>query len=119
MDGSELLVRENYSIEAEGADGDEKPTRARVIFHVPLSSPDWAELHRSLSEFIDRGFSEWVLDLRKLDLIYSHDLGMLVSTNGTIEHRSGRMSVRVRADSAVEKVLALTRLQAILHVEAD
>lgn len=119
MKNSTLVDRENYSIEADGADGEEKPTRARVDFRVPLSSQEWSELHQSLSKYIELGFSAWTFDLRKLPLIYSHDLGMLVSANGTIGQKASKLSVLVKNDSAVEKVLTLTNLHMILKIATD
>lgn len=116
MDRSELLIRGNYNIEAEQPEGDEAPSRAFVLFNSPLETNEWGELQQSLVEFLEIGMTDWVLDLRKLEEVFSVDLGMYVAANAAVESRGGKLHIQVDEDSKVHKLLVLTKLDQILKI---
>jgi anti-sigma B factor antagonist len=76
------------------------------------------ETERRLKQLIDRGARKLAVDLAALTYIDSAGIGMLVSTNGHIDHAGGRMRI-AGATGSVANVFGVVHMEKIVALDAD
>ncbi|MGH3472579.1 MAG: STAS domain-containing protein [Nocardioidaceae bacterium] len=91
-------------------------TRDTVRLGSHLDVRNVAHIRTTLDEFIERATDDIVIDMTSLELIDAAGLGMLTAAHLRCE-RSGHRLILVNCSMQVRRVLAVTRLNRILHVD--
>lgn len=75
-------------------------------------------IETSIKRLIEEGVRKLVIDLARLKYIDSSGIGMLVSSNGVMEQRGGRMRI-AGAQGAVARSFELVHVSRIVPLDAD
>jgi anti-sigma B factor antagonist len=81
-----------------------------------LDASNVGEARASLNQYIDTTSDDVVVDLSRVDLIDVTGLGMLAGAHRRLERAGRQLILRGCADH-VRRVLAVTRLARVMHVE--
>lgn len=87
-----------------------------VVLAGRLDVHSVADVRLVLHEVLDRGSGELVLDLREMEVGDATGLGLLVGLHRRAD-RAGRRLVLREVSPRLERLLLLTRLHRIMHVE--
>ncbi|BDU50643.1 STAS domain-containing protein [Haliovirga abyssi] len=77
-----------------------------------------SEIREELSEMIDNGVKEIIIDLRNVEYVDSSGLGVLVSTMKRLKKINGKM-ILLSPKNAIKQVLELTSLDKVFTIEYD
>lgn len=84
-----------------------------------LDAASAPELERAIQGLLDaREVKRWTFDLAEVEYLDSSGLGMLVRTLKRLRERGVEMAL-ARPQLAVQRVLALTRLDRIFQIQGD
>ena len=94
--------------------GESKTTQVHLV--TEPSHQEWSEIMDSYQQKTSVGWVHWDLDMRKLDFIGSHSLGMVVSLNTCLTTRGGSLRLVMTKDSKIANLIQLTKLDRIINV---
>ncbi|HOE95218.1 MAG TPA: STAS domain-containing protein [Candidatus Sumerlaeota bacterium] len=75
----------------------------------------WDELMHYVENTDRSGNYRWDLDLRRIEVINSMMLGLIVGLRARLDARGGNLRVLIAPNSKVEQLLQLTRLDQIVE----
>ena len=81
-----------------------------------LGAATVADVRAALSEAVDTGVGDLVVDLRDVELVDATGLGVLIGTHRRAD-RAGRRLVLQHVPERIERLLMATRLHRVLVVE--
>jgi anti-anti-sigma factor len=81
-----------------------------------LSAATVPDVRLALSDAVDSGVEDLVIDLRDVDLVDATGLGVLVAAHRRAL-RAGRRLVLRSVPPKIDRLFAITRLHRVLHVE--
>ena len=83
-----------------------------------LGSPDVGDVRSALTEAIDNGVDDLVVDMSGVELMDASGLGVLVGSHRRAE-RAGRRLVLQNVPERIDRLLLATRLHRVLCVDRD
>jgi anti-sigma B factor antagonist len=86
----------------------------RLAGHLDVRSV--GDVRQELNDLIDTTVGDVIVDLRAVDVVDATGLGLLVATHRRVE-RLGRNLVLRQPMPPVVRILAVTRLSRVLHIE--
>lgn len=92
------------------------PLKGTIKLRESLTAPEAEKLSRDLMALLVNGCRQWEMDLDDLNHCDSGTLGVFIGTHATIRKRAGKLTLRVKPDSAIHRILKTARLNQVLSI---
>jgi anti-sigma B factor antagonist len=83
-----------------------------------IGSPESVEINQNITQHLDEGSLNFVVDLSKVDIMNSSGLGILIAGLITIKKKNGNLKV-AGANDMIRRLLKVTKLDSVFELYDD